>query len=149
MLTSLSFLCAQRKGAPDYSPETREQPVALLAQPASYERPLLEGEPLSLCSELLRLSVATPTVSSEGQKSKVFRDTPRSLCRGFLLFTGVRGRGVLRSSPYQSSRKFRVQKVVLPSRSAHGWNAVDPHRARRARRSTSGRSVRSADLPSG
>src|SRR5829696_6831900 len=92
MLTSLSFLCAQRKGAPDYSPETREQPVALLAQPASNERPLLEGEPLSLCSDLLRVSVPIPTVSSEGQKSKIFRDTPRSLCRRSLLFTEVRGR---------------------------------------------------------
>src|SRR5829696_1394619 len=97
MLTSLSFLCAQRKGAPDYSPETREQPVALLAQPASNERPLLEGEPLSLCSDLLRFSVAIPTVSSEGQKLKIFVDTPRSLCRGSLLFTEVPRRGILRS----------------------------------------------------
>src|SRR5829696_4690607 len=98
MLTSLSFLCAQRKGAPDYSPETREQPVALLAQPASNERPLLEGEPLSLCSDLLRVSVPIPTVSSEGQKSKIFRDTPRSLCRRSLLFTEVRGRDCMKSS---------------------------------------------------
>src|SRR5215218_8261980 len=97
MLTSLSFLSAQRKSAPHYSPETREQPVALLAQPASNERPLLEGEPLSLCSDLLRFSVALPTVSSEGQKSKVFRDISRSLCRRFLLFTRVRGMGILGS----------------------------------------------------
>src|SRR5829696_442498 len=102
MLTSLSFLCAQRKGAPDYSPETREQPVALLAQPASNERPLLEGEPLNLCSDLLRFSVAIPTVSSEGQTSKIFGDTPRSLCRRFLLFTGVRGRRILGSSRLQA-----------------------------------------------
>src|SRR5215217_6668382 len=98
MLTSLSFLSAERKSAPDYSPETQEQPVALLAQPASNERPLLEGEPLSLCSDLLRFSVPIPTVSSEGQKSKIFRDTPRSLCRRFLLFTRVRRREILRSS---------------------------------------------------
>src|SRR5215217_1707748 len=90
MLTSLSFLSAERKSAPDYSPETQEQPVALLAQPASNERPLLEDEPLSLCSELLRFSVPIPTVSSEGQKSKIFRDIPRSLCRRFLLFTEAR-----------------------------------------------------------
>jgi hypothetical protein len=68
------------------------------AQPASNECPLLEVEPLSLCSDLLRVSVPIPTVSSEGQKSKIFRDTPRSLCRRFLLFTQVRGIGILGSS---------------------------------------------------
>src|SRR5215217_7220019 len=98
MLTSLSFLSAERKSAPDYSPETQEQPVALLAQPASNERPLLEGEPLSLYSDLLRFSVTIPTVSSEGQKLKIFRDTPRRLCRRFLLFTEVRGSLRMRTS---------------------------------------------------
>src|SRR5215208_626922 len=69
-----------------------------MAQPASNERPLLEGEPLSLCSDLLRFSVPIPTVSSEGQKLKIFQDTPRSLCRRFLLFTEVPRRVILRSS---------------------------------------------------
>src|SRR5215208_487287 len=104
MLNPLSFLSEQRKTPPDYSPKTRECPAALLAQPASNERPLLEGEALSLCSDLLRLSVPIPTVSSEGQKSKNFRDTPRSLCRRFLLFTRVRGRGILRSSQRKCQR---------------------------------------------
>src|SRR5215218_94052 len=132
MLTSLSFLSAQRKSAPHYSPETREQPVALLAQPTSNERPLLEGEPLSLCSDLLRFSVAIPTVSSEEQKSKVFRDTPRSLCRRFLLFTEVRGIGILGSSPSRSSKKFGHEKS--PRGNLSVGEDIPPDRTIRLRR---------------
>src|SRR5829696_6284108 len=113
MLTSLSFLCAQRKGAPDYSPETREQPVALLAQPASNERPLLEGEPLSLCSELLRFSLTIPPVSSEGQLLKIFRGPPRSLCRRFLLFTEVPGRCSRKQQPCLATLHVRNETLQI------------------------------------
>jgi hypothetical protein len=146
MLTSLSFLSAERKSAPDYSPETRgsrlrywlsSPPEAVMnllrngllmlkTKPRrrndltekfaflcglsaefitlSNERPLLEDEPLSLCSDLLRFSLPIPTVSSEGQKSKIFRDTPRSLCRRILLFTEVPGETVWKIGEGLSAR---------------------------------------------